>query len=1398
MKTKASLCATFWMCCAIPVYIIAQPAATLPYRFEHFDTHDGLASDFAYAIQQDSLGFLWVIHDVGLSRYDGYNFRVYRNDPSDSTKLDHTISDGRSAGLIDGLLLPDRSKNIWVTSQLGIANRKLVLNYYERKRDQFIKYYPDLKGARVFCADFEKDNSKIWLGTIEPGNGVFSFELTTKETKQFINNCPNTSNLDSGLECDQKNSIADLLDQDSLLLLGTWDGLWKFNKITRAFHRPACSDADTALLYHTPVVIILPEDKSDLLWLIALLPTTGELIQVDKNFSILHRFRYPEGMMGTGIVRDRDGIFWTASKSNGLYRYDPKDSSLVIIKNIPGDNHSLRSNSLRGLTVDRNGNLWLTTNDRGISKLKKESVKIYNYPFTGELTGQVTYTERGQNFLVASRSETSLVGDNELLVAPISPGRLDDLKFRKIELNEPLPGLVNHLSKGRGKLWLSTWDHGVASLPLNSKTGVVEAGPLKLFQHDPENPNTIAGGWAATDILEDATGILWVGSYDSGLSKVNLRKVYGQKGAVERYRHIPGDSTSISNDRIGMQFYADGENGLWIVTASGIDLMRNGVFEHPFNDDFSMTVRRSSMGTHLIGTNQGLFESATGEKFSFQKIQAPLTTKYGAYGMEYDRLGRLWITNPEGLILYDQKNQNEILFGEKDGIDFTRSWIGQTSDGVFVTADPKGITLVDPLSFSIDSLRPTPAIISLQVNNKIPIISNVNSGSDDFYVTSDISLLEELILDYEHNNFTLEFSSMELTAPEKNLYRHKLEGFDPDWIETDWKSRTATYTNLDAGKYVFKVKASNSHGIWNDNEVVLAVVILPPPWQTWWAYTLYGLAIFGVVLYWRNYEIKRLRLKQRAEHLAELDNVKTRFFSNISHEFRTPITLILGPLKELYNGKSKEDIREVLGPVIRNSHRLLALINQLLDISKLEAGKMQLRASVVELVGFLRELASSYESLASDKKIDYSFTTEVAELHAYVDAEKLEKVIHNVLANAFKFTKEGGEVSMHLKVLNKQAVISVKDTGIGIKAAEIAKVFDRFYQVDNTQTRSYEGSGLGMALARELMELHHGKISVESKEGEGTTFTVMIPLGSAHLKREEIVDSERQRKSEALLNGAVYSENDGEVSMETEAGPSVVQHPMLLVVEDNADMRNYIRKTLHEQYQIVEATNGKEGLAKAQQAVPDLIISDIMMPEMDGYKLCERIKTDELTSHIPVILLTAKADRESKLTGLETGADDYLSKPFDADELKLIIRNRLEARRTLREHFGKSIRLEPKQISITSLDEKFLTKVLDIIELHMDDENFSIGELSQEAGYSHIHFYRKIKGLSGQTPNQFLRTIRLKRAAELLRHKSDNVSQIAYSVGFSSQSYFIKCFKEQFGVTPGQFVESVSGTESIS
>jgi signal transduction histidine kinase/DNA-binding response OmpR family regulator/ligand-binding sensor domain-containing protein len=1339
------------------------------YRFRNFETKDGLPAAWVRSIAQDRLGFIWMQSVLTLTRFDGYTFKVYRHDPSD------TLRSLPTGGV--GYILTDPRGNLWVTAHSTTA-KGFPMAKYDEDTDGFIRYKPAVDGSIVIQYVFDKSDPVIWFTT--NGKGLFSFNTETLKTTNYVNGQPDS------LTRARSNSLWGIIDLDSCVLIGSREGLWLFDKKKMEFKRPKCNAADSADFYHTPIwdiIEVKTQEFKTVLW------SNRKAFLVDENLSVVKRFDFPSWFRPSGYDIDAEGVFWFHTfDKDGLHRYDPKNDALISIRNNPEDMNSLISNSVNQVKVDRDQNIWITT-DRGVSLLQRQKLRFNNFTIPGMGESSI-YHQNEKDFLIITKTRNINVNNapaqqkaHDILIAHIAPARLDSLHFEKITDVEGI--VVSGLWQGRRSFWVNVYGKGVARLPIDPMSGMIIPGQHKLLSHDSENSNTISSNFT-TFVWENKDENLWVGNRFNGVDKINLGLPYGSKASVLHYGHDENDSTTLSND-IVWNTCPDDNNALWITTDTGLDLFKGDKFEHFFKGRNSPMVYKASDGTVFAAAAGGLYEGKASDG-NYEFIHQPLVRIEDVVRIYGDDLDRLWLSTMRGLVCYDPEQKITIEFNEKDGFEHTHDIQPYykrhlTSTGIMAISDRRGISLFDPSSLEINKEKTFPLLTSLKVNNLSVDIQKSENSSQQFSIKKNISVLDELILDYQHNNFALEFAAMEMTSPDKNLYRHKLEGYDKDWIETDWKDRVATYTNLDPGTYTFKVKASNHHGIWSDQEATLRVVILPPPWKTWWAYSAYGLTLIGIVFLWRRYDLKRVKLKHRAEHLSELDNLKTRFFTNISHEFRTPITLIQGPLKEMYDKALNKEERSTVGIMLRNAQRLSKLINQLLDLSKLEAGKMALHASKVELVQFLREIAASYESLAANKNIKYFFYPEVAELMVYIDVEKMEKVVHNLLSNAFKFTKENGEVILYLKAEESHCNIIVKDTGIGIPSDQLNKVFDRFHQVDSSQTRSYEGSGLGMALAKELVELHHGMIRVESTEGKGTTFTVTLRLGKDHLNTHEIIEREDRRKSDPSIEETFMSpeQTDAKTAESTEV-------PILLIAEDNADMRQYICKIFSDQYQIHEATNGKEGLQKANDSIPDLIISDVMMPEMDGYKFCESIKTNEQTSHIPVILLTAKADRDSRIAGLETGADDYLAKPFDAEELKVIVRKRIEERRKIRERFSKEITLEPKQIAITSFDEKFLKKVMAVIEDHMSDESFSIDDLSREAGYSNMHFYRKIKALAGETPSQFLRTIRLKRAAELLRAKSDNVTQIAYSVGFNSLSYFNKCFKEQFGVTPGHYV----------
>ena len=601
---------------------------------------------------------------------------------------------------------------------------------------------------------------------------------------------------------------------------------------------------------------------------------------------------------------------------------------------------------------------------------------------------------------------------------------------------------------------------------------------------------------------------------------------------------------------------------------------------------------------------------------------------------------------------------------------------------------------------------------------------------------------------------------------------------------------------LDPGEYVFRVTASNKDGVWNETGASIKIIILPPWWATTWAYILYTILILSMIYFMWKLQLKRIRNKHElemsrfeAQKLHEVDEIKSRFFTNISHEFRTPLTLILGPVKQAIDKIKDEKTKDDLSIAHKNANKLLGLVNQLLDISKLESGNMKLQTHPLNFAALLKALTLSFASYAERKRITLKFNSSDDEIIVYADKDKIEKIFTNILSNAFKFTPEGGKIEVTLSKENKYLNAIISDTGIGIPKEKMSKIFDRFYQVDGSHTREQEGTGIGLALTKELVELHKGKIEVESEESKGTIVTVSIPLGKEHLKPEEISEERESeyyehREDKIIPDIDQKTEKKQKIDVELLSNESL---PLLLIVEDNPDVRKYIKDNLMKEFRTIEAVDGEDGWNKSIEQMPDLIVSDVMMPKMDGFKLCEKLKTDERTSHIPVILLTAKAAKEDKLEGYGLGADEYLMKPFESVELKARIKNLLDQKKRLHEHFRKKGIFELDQTKITSVDKKFLNKAFEIINQNISDPSFRVETFAEKLYVSKSLLRKKIVSLTGEPPVELVKRIRLQKAAELIEKKFGNLSEIALEVGFNNPAYFSECFKNQFGLSPSQY-----------
>ncbi len=714
------------------------------------------------------------------------------------------------------------------------------------------------------------------------------------------------------------------------------------------------------------------------------------------------------------------------------------------------------------------------------------------------------------------------------------------------------------------------------------------------------------------------------------------------------------------------------------------------------------------------------------------------------------------------------------------------------SKGIFWMGTAKGLVRFDPKRVRDPKPLPKVLIRDFGIANKDSLIFKGTIPNNDV-----------IKLSYSDNSIKLKYAFLDFSDTEANRFKYVLEGYDDKWSKWTYKTEKE-YNNLSEGTYQFKVKAKNAY---QQESVVTSFtfIVLPPWYRTWWAFVLYIFVfttIVWVIVRWRSSKLekekeileatvkertqeiieKSKQLEKQAAKLKEMDKVKSRFFANISHEFRTPITLIKGPINDLINSKTKGVDHKKIMMVDRNADRLLQLVNQLLDLSKLDAGSLKLEPRECDLNHFLRSLGSAFNSFAEQRNISYDISISQNTLVTSFDKDKLEKIVSNLLSNAFKYTPDYGEVKFYSVIQNNQVKIEISDTGVGIAQEKLPQIFDRFYQVDASTTRDQEGTGIGLALVKELVVLHHGKIQVNSSYGQGTTFSIAIPL--PYIK--ESIENPDPGFKERPTTKCTEKDNNlkGDDFLLSNKGT-----PIILIVEDNNDMRRYIIDYLKDKFQILEAIDGEMGLKIAQKEIPDLIISDVMMPKMDGTQMCKQLKNDEKTSHIPIVMLTAKADQQDKLSGLNIGIDDYLVKPFDNKELKARINNLIAQRNTLRERYSQQITLEPKRVLITPKEQVFLEKVIESIEQNLSNSAYGVPEMQKHLSMSKTQLHRKIKAITDQAPGEFLRNYRLKTSAQLLCQQSDNISQVAYTVGFNSVSYFTKCFKSLYGMPPTEFVK---------
>ncbi len=1295
-------------------------------------------------IHEDTKGNLW---------FGGYDNGVYKYEPE---SRDHP--DGRfihyteKNGLINNYIkciAEDHDGNIWFgTNGSGLCKYETGSNQYPYGR--FI-HYSNREGLShdvVNCILPDRNNT-LWIGTMGGGVNIFDGRSFTHLTRK------------EGLS---SNSINDIhKDKNGDIWIATHGGgicKYEMNPTGKSADRITHFTVEDNLSSNH--ILSIMEDISGCLWF----GSSENYVMIYDGNSFTH-LTPNQGMEFDFLrspIEDREGNIWFGEeRGGGLCKFNGETFSYYTTnEGLPGD-------SITSVIQDESGNIWIGTIGGGLCKYNGRSFTNY--------TRQNGLSDNHITYLLEDKKGNIWIGTKNGGVCSF-----DGRSFTQFTKDE---GLCDHhvtyiLEDSRGNLWFATYAGGADKYNGKHITNY--------------NSDNILNGNKVASLLEDKRESIWIGVGSGGLTMVHTDSTEPLSGFIQFVRELPqGNSTAyydILSD-MNIKFLAEDNNGnIWIGTEKGINMLK-------LPDD------GDPEGIHV-----NVFKKQDGLKGDNPVINTAMI----------DSKNQLWHGHNRAFTMLDLNAFNPP--GEPPGIQLNNIELEQSFIDYRELSDARE---AGELSF-------------IGANNDISLKKVKFTDVAPFY-----NYPVNLELPYNLNHLTFNFSANDIHNPHKVSYQYKLEGSDRDWRPVTKETR-AIYTNLPHSDYTFKVKATGPAGIWSET-LKYSFIVHPPWWFSWWAYTLYALCFLALIFAWRRYDLKRQRLKQKlemehvqTEKLEELDRMKSHFFANISHEFRTPLTLILGPLQNMLSKANDKQSEKELHIMQRNARRLQRLINQLLNLSKLEAGKMKLQAREENIVKLTRLFVQSFESYATQRNIKLSFTSEKEEIMVYIDREKIEKILNNLLSNAFKFTDDGGRVGVNVstpplpprgggdsnylestyKTLTKHTtnynhkgdahttsppreglrggiVLCVTDTGSGIPPERLQHIFDRFYQADDSYTKDQEGSGIGLALTRELVELHHGNIKVESQPGKGTAFFVYLPMGKSHLKAEEIIEKLNDLDKrfvpdipELIILPEVQPTFAEDPNMETPDNSI----PIVLVVEDNTDLRAYIKGFLDQTYLVVEADDGKNGLAKAIEIIPDLIISDVMMPRMDGYQLCHKLKTDERTSHIPIILLTARASMESRIEGLETGADDFITKPFDPQELQVRVRNLIEQHNKLKERIKKEMGDEayvPIPI-LPSVDQQFLDKARKVVHENMAEAEFSVEDFAREVAMSRVQLHRKLRALVDQSTSEFIRTLRLNRAAELLRQNRGNISEIAYDVGFNNPSYFTSNFTKHFGMSPTEYL----------
>ncbi|MDO1514461.1 two-component regulator propeller domain-containing protein [Maribacter confluentis] len=1353
--------------------------------YNFFTIDEGIPKSAITKIVQDHNGLIWIAtYGEGLYKYNGTDLKAYKNQVNDSTTIQSSI--------VNTLFL-DSNNQIWVGTDEGLSIYNPTFDNFSRI--QIINHKGKLKKSQVYSIG-EDISGTIYVGT--PTHGLYQVDPSTFDI-HMVQEESNGKGSKSVI-----NTLVPLPNGD--MLIGSNLGLYTYDKKQNELKQKMFLTKKGNQSISHSIQSLLIEQNGDIL----IGTFKNGLVKVKQEttgYFTIEKFGFTDKRI-FDIKVLKDNTILCATENDGLFLLDELGNPIQNYTYNKSEYNSIRSNSIWSIFVDNQERIWLGYYNKGIGvydKLYDKFENIQSLPYSSNSL---------QSPSVTGIVETS---DNHLYIAMDGGGidkydhvnnkfyHLSDSKSSGYKGFEKLDVQTLYLDS-KENLWAGTWSSGIYFLPKGERT---------FINYNIETTNGGLTSNSITSFAEDAEGTVWIATFFGGLHSydpINKEIKNHTNTSFNTSLGIEGHIRTLMVDH-NDNIWIGGPNGLVRTNGSNEDsklqsLLLNSFLSENQNLTGTINVRalyEDEAKNIWVGTyGKGLC------KISPQINEVVWYTKEDGLLLENissiieDNNHNIWVSGETGLAMLETSSDQFSNYNREDGLlanNFNYNAVTKDRNGILYFGNYEGIDYFHPDNILHNETIPKVYFTDLKLFNK-----SVSPTAKNSPISKSINEVEQLTLKPNQFVFTLEFAAINFTRANNNEYAYYLEGFEDNWNYVG-NTRTATYTNLSPGDYVFHVKASNNDGVWTESPLSLPITVLAPWWATRWAILGYLILTvgFALLLNWflhKRIEERRMIKFERAQRQQEelLNEKKIQFFTNISHEFRTPLTLIINPIMDIVENsqyKLNKGLKEKHRIIYRNAQRLKNLIDELMDFRKLNLNRLTLNASNINAHKFVKEISEHFEEEAFEKNILMSIETDDRDTDFWGDPGLLEKILFNLLSNAFKATSENGVITISVYKCKEEIIfplinevepinaleISIEDTGTGISKEDIGHIFERFYQASDKNQQYYgaTGTGIGLELVQSFVQLHKGIVDVESEEGQGTKFKLFFPLGKNHLKASEYTPN-------VALDTDIISTNKPNINLEAFNDTVLLgtekDKKTVLIVEDNIELRNYLKNKLRADYIVVEADNGHIGLQLALKGIPDIIITDIIMPEMDGFEFCKKIKDDLKTSHIPVLMLTAKAMSSEKVKGIDAGADAYLTKPFEMKVLRSYLKRLIENRQQFLEHNINDKNKITLLQNTTKIDKTFMQKVLDYVNENIGETDLNVEHLADDMSLSRSQLYRKIKAITGMTANELIRKIRLERAKQMIENGSESISEVGFKVGFSSPSYFSKCFKNEFGMLP--------------